>query len=82
MSKEKTKKVSKEGYTRINAFADAIRSKKEGKIEALITLSNRKYVAKGGKDNIKESKTVTEQGIKVLKAMELLSLEKGNYKLL
>ena len=79
---EKIEKVSKEGYTRIHSFSDAIRSKKQGKIEALIIEANKRYVAKGKADNLKESKTVTEQGIKVLVAMGLVTLEEGNYKLL
>jgi hypothetical protein len=81
MSK-KAKKVSKEGYTRIEAFASAIQAKKQGKIEALTIEANKRYVAKGKADNIRESKTVTEQGIKVLVAMGLVTLEDGNYKLL
>ena len=81
-----TKKIKKTaevevGYTRIQAFADAIRSKKSGKIEALITLANQKYMAQGKADNLKESTTVVKWGLKVLVAMKLATIEGDSYKL-
>lgn len=80
---EKTKKVSKkeEGFTRIAAFADAIRSKPEGKIAALVVAANKRYVAQGKADNLKEAKTVTEWSLKVLVAMKLATIEGDSYKL-
>jgi hypothetical protein len=78
MKTKKIEKVSKEGYTRIQAFASAIQSKKSGKIEALIVEANKR----GKADNLKESKTVVNQGLKVLVAMKLATIEGDSYKLL
>lgn len=81
---KKTKQSSKkeEGFTRIEAFASAILSKKEGKIKALIALANQKYVAKGGKNNLNESGFVTIRGIQILAAMKLVTIDGDSYKLL
>jgi hypothetical protein len=59
-----------------------VKSKKSRKIEALIELSNQKYVAKGGNDNAKEAATVTNMGIRFLEGMEIVSMEDGNFKLI
>jgi hypothetical protein len=74
---KKTEKISKEGYTRIQAFASAIQSKKSGKIEALIVEANKR----GKADNLKESTTVVKWALKVLEAMKLATIEGDSYKL-
>jgi hypothetical protein len=79
---KKTPPPKKDKYSRIQAFCDAVKSKKSGKIEALIELSNQKYVAKGGNDNAKEAATVTNMGIRFLEGMEIVSMEDGNFKLI
>jgi hypothetical protein len=83
MAKKEIKKTAskKEGYSRIQAFADAIKSKKAGKVDALIALANQKYVAKGGKDNLKEAKAITDRGIKSLAAMRFVTLNGDSFKL-
>jgi hypothetical protein len=84
MPKE-TKKATpakKEGYSRIQAFADAIKSKKSGTVDSLITLANQKYVAKGGKDNVKEASTVVNMGLKVLVGMGTVSLDGDKFKII
>jgi len=71
----------KEGYSRIQAFCDAVKAKKSGKMDALITLANQKYVAKGGSDNTKEASWATNLGIRVLAGMGLVTLENDSFKL-
>lgn len=84
MKEKKMKKApapKKNGYSRIQSFTDAIKSKRSGKVDALIALADQKYVAKGGKSNVREATTVCGFGLKVLEGMNIVSLEGENYKL-
>lgn len=84
MKEKKMKKApapKKNGYSRTQSFCDAVRSKGKGQVKDLITTANKNYVAKGGKNNIKEATTVCNFGLKVLEGMAIVSLEGENYKL-
>ncbi len=84
MKEKKMKKApvpKKNGYSRIQAFCDAVKSKKSGKVEALIELADEKYVAKGGKSNPKESAWACKLGVQVLRGMGILNLDRENFKL-
>ena len=84
MKGKKTKKApapKKNGYSRIQSFCDAVKSKGKGQVKDLITIANKNYVAKGGKNNIKEATTVCGFGLKVLEGMGVISLEGENFKL-
>ncbi len=79
----KTKKaaVTENGYSRIQSFCDAVKAKGKGQVKDLIALANKKYVSRGGKDNIRESAWVCKMGVHVLKGMGTLSLDGEDYKL-
>lgn len=63
-------------YTRFDSFAAAVKTGVKN-IEKLTEKSNDLYAKQGGKDNIKEAKTVANMAIKVLVAMNMASVEKG-----
>lgn len=84
MKEKKTKKApapKKEGYSRIQSFCDAVKSKGKGQVKDLITIANKKYVFKGGKDNLKESAWACKHGVQVLRGMGILNLDGDSYKL-
>lgn len=51
-------KPSKSNYSRIDSICLTLKGDKPKTIESWATLANQRYVAKGGKDNLKESKTL------------------------
>lgn len=61
MKEKKIKKVTspKKSYTRINSICDAVRKVKGGKVATVAETANQLYTAKGGKDNLVESKFST-----------------------
>ena len=84
MREKKMKKApasKKEGYSRIQSFCDAVKSKGKGQVKDLIAIANKKYMSKGGKDNIREAMTVCGFGLKVLQGMGVVSLEGENFKI-
>lgn len=82
MKEKKMKKGSpKKAYSRIQAFCDAVKSKGKGQVKDLITIANKNYVAKGGKNNIKEATTVCNFGLRVLQGMGVVSIEGEDFKI-
>jgi len=84
MKEKKMKKAlapKKNGYSRIQAFCDAVKSKGKGQAKDLIAIANKNYVSKGGKSNTKEATTVCGFGLKVLQGMGIASLDGENFKL-
>ncbi len=78
MKEKKTKKAAKKngGYSRIQSFCDALKSSKgKGQVKDLIATADKLYVAKGGKNNLTESKAVTGFGLRLLEGMGLLRLD-------
>lgn len=57
VSKQEVKKAQR--YTRINSICDATRKLKSGKVGMVAETANVLYTAKGGKDNLVESKFAT-----------------------
>ncbi len=85
MKEKKTKKAptpKKEGYSRVQSFCDVVKSSKgKGQVKDLIAIANKRYVSKGGKDNLRESAWACKFGVQFLKGMGILSLDGDIYKL-
>lgn len=62
--KKEVKKAQK--YTRINSICDAVRKLKGGKVATVGEVANQLYNAKGGKDNLVESKFTTRIIVRAL----------------
>lgn len=75
---KKEKKVVS-GYSRSDAFADAIMKKSAKNEESLVALTNDFYVKNGGKENIKESQWICKIGLKILTKMNIISSAAGKF---